>query len=243
MKQHLLSRRYFLASSPLTVTVSYSVVTTALKPRLAFAEEKISNSPQIKKVSSEEALNRLMNGNKRYANNLSEQKDYSVGRAERVLGQYPIAAILSCSDSRVSPEILFDQGQGDLFVVRLAGNFVDDDGLASLEYAVQFLGVPLIFVLGHTNCGAVGAAIKVVKENTQLPGNLPELIKSLKPAVLKAQKQDPENLLRATTEENVRINVQRLYGDEPIISKALSDKSITVVGGIYDLATGVVQII
>jgi carbonic anhydrase len=98
-----------------------------------------------------------------------------------------IAAILSCADSRVSPELLFDQGPGDLFVVRLAGNFVDDDGLASLEYAVKFLGAPLLMVLGHSNCGAVDAAIKVVKEGAELPGHLPELVDSIKPAVIAAQ--------------------------------------------------------
>ena len=108
-------------------------------------------------------------------------------RAARVATHRPIASVLSCSDARVGPEFLFDQGPGDLFVVRVAGNVLLDEGLASLEYAAQFLGAPLMFVLGHSNCGAVDAAIKVVQDNATLPGHLPGLIDQLKPAVLPAQ--------------------------------------------------------
>jgi carbonic anhydrase len=96
--------------------------------------------------------------------------------------QYPIAAILGCSDSRVAPELAFDQGPGDLFVMRVAGNIVTTDLLASLEYGIQFLGAPLVMVLGHTGCGAVDAAIKVLKTKAVLPGHLPELIAAIKPA-------------------------------------------------------------
>ena len=116
----------------------------------------------------------------------------------------PIASILSCSDARVGPEFVFDQGPGDLFVVRVAGNILQDEGLASLEYAAQFLGSPLIFVLGHSNCGAVEAAIKVVKDNATLPGHLPGLIDQIKPAVMAAQETHPANLLNAAIAENVR---------------------------------------
>src|SRR3712207_3984048 len=107
----------------------------------------------------------------------------SAGRVARAAVQYPFAAILSCADSRVSPELAFDQGPGELFVVRLAGNFVNDDGLASLEYGTRFLGVPLVMILGHSNCGAVSATIKVLQEGAALPGHLPELVNSIKPAV------------------------------------------------------------
>ncbi|MGZ8400384.1 MAG: carbonic anhydrase, partial [Methyloceanibacter sp.] len=101
------------------------------------------------------ALEEIMQGNARYVANQPVEKDFSAGRAARGDAQVPSAASLGCADSRVSPELLFEQGPGDLFVVRLAGNFLDDDGFASLEYAVKFLGAPLIMVLGHTNCGAV----------------------------------------------------------------------------------------
>ncbi|MFX9180918.1 carbonic anhydrase, partial [Acinetobacter baumannii] len=95
----------------------------------------------------------------------------------------------SCADARVGAELTFDQSQGDIFSVRLAGNFVNDDGLASLEYATRFLGTPLIMVLGHTSCGAVDAAIKVLQDNAKLPGHLPQLIRSIKPAVESAKRR------------------------------------------------------
>ena len=159
------------------------------------------------------------------------------------LPRHSIAAILSCSDSRVSPELLFDQDPGQVFVVRLAGNFLDDDGFASLEYGVKFLGAPLVMVLGHSNCGAIAAAIKVVKERIELPGHLPELIKSIEPAVIAAPGKHPSDLLAAATEENVRLNMKRLIEDAPIMSDALAAKKIAVSGGIYDIATGKVGLI
>ncbi len=184
-----------------------------------------------------------MKGNERYAANTSQRRDFSAGRAARATAQYPVAAILSCSDSRVAPELAFDQGPGDLFVVRLAGNFVSDDGLASLEYAVKFLGAPLLMVLGHANCGAVAAAIKVVKDRAELPGHLPELINSIKPAVIAAHGRHPSDLLAAAIEENVKLNVKRMQDDAPILSEALAAKKIAAVGGVYDLATGKVSLV
>ena len=117
---------------------------------------------------------------------------------------------------RVAPELAFDQAQGDLFVVRIAGNFVDDGGLASMEYGVKFLGVPLLMVLGHSQCGAVSAAIKVIKEKTRLPGHLPGLVDSIKPSVRRAILRKPADLLAASIEENVRTNVRRLATAKPI---------------------------
>ena len=179
-----------------------------------------------------------MEGNARYAANAPDEKDFSAGRAERVHAQYPIVAVLGCSDSRVSPELAFDQGPGEVFAVRVAGNFVNEDGLASLEYGVKILGVPLVMVLGHTNCGAVSAAVKVVMERAELPGHLPDLIKSIEPAVLAAHAKHPSDLVAVAIEENVRLNVERLKQDVPIMSEAVAAKKIAVVGGIYDLATG-----
>jgi carbonic anhydrase len=127
--------------------------------------------------------------------------------------------------------------------VRVAGNFVNPDGLASLEYAVNFLGVPLLMVLGHSNCGAVGAAIKAVTERAELPGHLPELVKAIEPAVIAAHGRHPGDLLAAAIEENVRLNVMRLIDDAPILSDALAAKKIAVSGGVYDLATGKVSLI
>lgn len=194
-------------------------------------------------ISPDEALQRLVDGNARYAANTPAIKDFSAGRAARVAKQYPFAAILSCADSRVAPELAFDQGPGELFVVRVAGNFVDDDGLASLEYGVKFLGVPLIMVLGHTNCGAVDATIKVVKENAKLPGHLPGLVRAIKPAVEAAKKANTGNLLDEAIVENVRYNVGRLNKAKPIVSALVAEGKVKVVGGRYDLATGKVSLV
>jgi carbonic anhydrase len=116
---------------------------SALPFARAHADQPASLTPPPNAIHPDEALKRLMQGNVRYAANMPKVKNFSAGRAARTKAQYPIAAILSCADSRVAPELAFDQGPGDVFVVRVAGNFVNDDGLASFEYAVRFLGVPL----------------------------------------------------------------------------------------------------
>ena len=115
-------------------------------------------------ISPADALKRMMDGNGRYASNQPTSKDFSAGRAARATAQYPVAAVLGCADSRVSPELVFDQAPGDIFTVRVAGNYQTVDNLASLEYAVAVLGAPLIMVLGHANCGAVSAVVKDLQD-------------------------------------------------------------------------------
>jgi carbonic anhydrase len=228
-----LSRRHLMLGA------GASVAAAAWSPRSALPADE----PPQNAISPDAALERLMQGNARYAANEREQRDCAGRRTGLVSAQFPIAAILNCADSRVAPEVAFDQGQGDLFVVRLAGNFVSDDGLASLEYAVKFLDVPLLMVLGHTNCGAVAAAVKVVTERAKLPGHLPELINSIEPAVIAAHGRHPSDLVAASIEENVKLNVKRMKDDQPILSEALAAKKIDAVGGIYDLATGKVTLL
>lgn len=194
-------------------------------------------------ITPDEALKRLAEGNARYVANKPRVKDFSAGRAARTRAQYPFAGLVSCADSRVAPELAFDQGIGELFVVRVAGNFVNQDGLASLEYGVKFLGVPLIVVLGHSNCGAVDAAIKVVKDGITLPGHLPDLISNIKPAAEIALKEKPDNPLPTAITENVRFNVDKLAKSTPIISEFIASGKLKVVGGVYDLATGKVALI
>ena len=233
---HRLTRRGLMAGA------GAALVASALPAaRLWAAEPPKEGAPNA--ISPDAALQRLMQGNERYAANAPRERDFSAGRGARATAQFPIAAILGCSDSRVVPDLVFDQSPGDLFVVRLAGNFLDDDGLASLEYAVKFLGAPLVMVLGHTNCGAIAAAVKVVTERAKLPGNLPELIKSIEPAVIAAHGRHPSDLVAATIEENVKLNVKRMRGDEPILSEALAAKKIAAVGGVYDIATGKVNLL
>jgi carbonic anhydrase len=190
-----------------------------------------------------EALARLTAGNARYAANAPTSGDSSAGRAERADAQYPIAAIVSCADSRVTPERIFDQGPGQLFVTRVAGNFVDPGGLASLEYGVKYLGVPLIIVLGHSNCGAIAAAIKVLKDGASLPGHLPNLVADLKPGVQPVIDRKPKDLLAEAIRGNVRYNVAQLRTDQPIIAEAVANGNVKVVGGVYDIASGKVALL
>lgn len=202
----------------------------------AFAQEQAAPSP-------DEALQRLLDGNARYVAGQRTNTDFSVGRAARALTQRPFAAILSCADSRVAPELVFDQGPGDLFVVRVAGNFVNDDGLASLEYAINFLETPLIMVLGHSNCGAVAAAIKVVRDGLALPGHLPDMIEPIRPAAEAALAQSPSDPLGLAITANVQNAVARLEAAEPILAARVNSKSLRVVGAQYDLQTGQVALL
>lgn len=211
-------------------------------PRSVRAEQKASpNAPNA--IPPAEALERLMEGNARYAANAPNERDFSATRAARAEAQFPVAAIVSCSDSRVVPDLVFDQSPGDLFVVRLAGNIVDDDAYASLEYAVKFLGAPLILVLGHSNCGAVAAAIKVVMERAELPGHLPGLIKAIEPAVIAAHGRHPSDMLAAAIEENVLHGMKEMRKDSSIIAEAFEAKKIDIAGGVYDIATGKVNLL
>jgi carbonic anhydrase len=200
-------------------------------------------APPPNAIPPADALKRLLEGNARYAANTPREKDFSAERAARAQAQYPFAAILSCADSRVSPELAFDEGPGELFVVRVAGNFVNSDLLASLEYGVQFLGVPFIFVLGHSKCGAIDATIKVLKTKAALPGHLPGLVATLKPAVIAAEKNKSGDLLDNAIAVNVRHQVANLKAAKPVIAKFYAEKKIDIAGGVYDLATGKITLV
>jgi len=232
------SRRDFLRTGALAALVPWSMgVAVAADPPAPGA------APLPNAIAPADALKRLMDGNARYAANTPNERDFSSGRAARVQGQYPIAQILSCSDSRVAPELLFDQGPGDLFVMRVAGNIVSPNLLASIEYGAQFLGAPLIMVLGHSGCGAVDAAIKVLKTKAVLPGHLPGLIAAIKPAVIVAEKTKTGNLIDNAVTENVRRQMARLKSSPPIVQKLYAAKKIDIVGGVYDLATGKIALV
>lgn len=190
-----------------------------------------------------EALDILMEGNRRYLDENIAPRDYSASGIAQVREHAPIAAILGCGDARIGAELIFDRGPGDLFMVRVAGNFLSDYGLASLEYCVAFLNVPLLMVLGHTNCGAVTSAIRVVQDKVDLPGRLFVLIDAIEPSVLHAQMSNPDDLLRAATEENVRRQVRRLRTISPVINTAREAGRVDVVGAIYDMDTGRVELL
>jgi carbonic anhydrase len=189
------------------------------------------------------ALQRLMDGNARYMRNQIDLKDFTAGRAARAEAQYPVAAILGCADSRVAPEFIFDQDPGELFVCRVAGNYMNVDILASLEYGVEVLGAPLVMVLGHTNCGAVKAVLQYEKDRKALPGHLQMLLDAVSPGVVEAIRQGPTDQLNHAIEANVRHNAQRLRQANPVIAKAVEEKRVDVVSAVYELATGQVRLL
>jgi carbonic anhydrase len=210
-------------------------------PRAMAANDKPSPKPQ-NVIAPDAALDRLMKGNSRYVSGVSLRHDFTHEREALSTGQNPFAAVLSCADSRIAPEYCFDTARGDLFVCRIAGNFASDEMIASLEYAVQVLNTPLIMVLGHEACGAVGATIKSIKDGSTLPGHLPSLVAAIKPAVDAVQGQGGDVLANATR-RNVTLNVERLKSATPILSAFANGNKNRLVGGVYELKTGRVQLL
>src|SRR6476659_4182742 len=204
-------------------------------------ETKTPPKPQ-NVLSPDAALRRLMDGNSRYVEGTSRRHDFKREREALVGGQNPFAAVLGCADSRIAPEYAFDSARGDLFVCRVAGNFANDDTVASMEYTVAVLGTPLILVLGHDSCGAIDATIKSLKDNKPPPGHIPSLVAALAPAV-KASAQQSGNPLDNAIRQNVIDNVAKLKSAAPILNAAVEQNKLKVVGGIYRLATGKVELL
>ena len=213
----------------------------AMAPQALMAKSKEPPKPE-NVLSPDAALDRLMQGNARYVDGVSRRHDFKHEREPLSRGQNPFAAVLSCADSRIAPEYCFDTARGDVFVCRLAGNFASDVIIASLEYAVAVLNTPLIMVLGHESCGAVDAAIKSVTEGESFPGHLPELITALAPAVTEARDM-PGDLPVNATRRNVVRNVEKLKTAAPILDTFVKDKKLRVVGGVYQLGSGRVDLI
>jgi carbonic anhydrase len=193
-------------------------------------------------LSPDVSLERLLKGNTRYVEGVSLRHDFKHEREALAGGQNPYAAILSCADSRIAPEYAFDSGRGDLFVCRVAGNFAGRETIASMEYAVAVLGVPLLLVLGHDRCGAVDATIKSLKDDKPLPGHMPSLVEAIAPSV-KAVSQQAGDILDKAIRQNVIDNVSSLSSAAPILSAAVEQRKLKVVGGIYRLADGRVDIV
>lgn len=189
-------------------------------------------------LTPDQALNQLMEGNRRFvAKRRTHPHQDSVRITEVAAGQAPFAAILSCADSRVVPEIAFDQGIGDLFVVRVAGNIAITEDIASEEYAVGVLGVPLLMVLGHERCGAVDAALK----GGELPGVIESLVFAIQPAIQASEGQAGDRLTNAV-KANIRLQVQRLQASS-VVAAAVQSGKLKVVGAYYDLDTGEIALV
>jgi len=191
-------------------------------------------------MDADEALKQLLEGNRRYASGHAKGPNRTAARrTELAGGQKPIAVIVSCSDSRVPPELLFDQGFGDLFVIRIAGNIVDANALGSIEYSVDHLGTKLIVVLGHERCGAVTAAL----QGGNAPGNIKNIVDGIAPAIEKgkARYSGHGELLDSCILANVKQVAQKIRTTAPILSEKVEDGMLKVVGAYYDLDSGAVN--
>jgi carbonic anhydrase len=184
-------------------------------------------------------LAELIAGNQRFVAGRPTHPNETAARlAEVAKAQHPIAAVLACSDSRVPPEIVFDRGVGDLFVVRVAGNTADEVALGSLEYAVEHLGVKVVMVLGHKRCGAVSAAVA----GGEAPGHIRALVKALQPAV-QGTKGHPGDQVDNAVHLNVTQVTGKIRSSEPILAEAVHAGHVKVVGAYYDLDTGKITLL
>ncbi len=227
-------RRFLVGAGAAMASLAFS--------RPGFAEAPKSPTKKENVLLPDAALKRLMSGNERYVEGVSRRHDFKHEREALSRGQNPFAGILSCADSRIAPEYAFDTGRGDLFVCRVAGNFLNTDVVASFEYAVQVLNTPLLMVLGHRSCGAVDAAIKSIRDGTTLPGHLPALVEAISPAV-KETAGKPGDPLDNAIAANVRLNMEKLKTATPIIESFVSEKKVRVVGAVYNLEDGHVELL
>jgi carbonic anhydrase len=190
-------------------------------------------------VTADQALARLIEGNKRYAQDKEQHPDETLARRKELeVGQHPFAVILSCADSRVPPELVFDQGLGDLFVVRLAGNIADDDDLGSIEYAVEHLHTKLILVLGHEKCGAVSAAVEGANES----GPLKSLLFAIQPAVEETRNL-PGDKIHNCVIANARRAARQIRESDPVLKELIHKEGAKVVAADYALDSGIVTLL
>lgn len=195
-------------------------------------------------MTPEKSLQFLKEGNLRFQNNLKANRNLLEQVNDTSDGQFPFATILSCIDSRVSAELIFDQGLGDIFSIRIAGNFVDEDILGSMEFACKLAGTKLIVVLGHTSCGAVKGACDDVKM-----GNLTHLIEKIKPAVAAVKLPEEPSLRNSknldfvdhVAEKNVFLTIDNIHKQSEILAEMERNKEIMIIGAMYDINTGEVK--
>jgi carbonic anhydrase len=196
-------------------------------------------------ISPEDAMKKLADGNSRYAAGACLHAGINQARRTETAqkGQKPFATILSCSDSRVPPEYIFDQGIGDLFVIRVAGNVADTDEIGSAEYGVDHLGTPVLMVLGHSKCGAVTA----VATGAEVHGSIPALVENIKPAVDKAKKNNPsaqgDALVSSAITQNVWQSIEDLLNKSAMIRSRAKAGEVKIVGALYDIETGTITVL
>lgn len=209
--------------------VGTGVLTAGLGSQLISPEKAMADND----VSPDEAIDILMRGNERFSKGRSINLNRDLIRLATVAkGQKPFAAILGCADSRVPAEIVFDQGLGDLFVCRIAGNVATAEEIGSLEFGTLVLGAKVIVVLGHERCGAVDATIK----GAQVPGQISSLLDAIRPSIARADGQSGDRL-ENTAKANVLLQAERLKKSE-VLSKLIDEGKLKIIGGYYDLDSG-----
>ncbi len=222
-KKILVRSLTLLAIAALSIATTRAVIAAVHKPA----------------VSAEQALQLLLDGNKRFVAGKPEHPNQTPARrAEVAKGQEPFAAVLACSDSRTPPEMIFDRGLGDLFVVRVAGNVADQVVIESLGYSVKHLGVRMVMVLGHRRCGAVTAAVEGHEEDKE---DIREILKELEPAV-RATRGMPGDPVENAVRENVKLVMKNLASSQEL-SAMVKSGELKIVGGIYDLDTGTIEML
>jgi carbonic anhydrase len=235
--KHFIERRDFLKLG-ITGAFGMAITTSDLLWRLEQAKADKVPPKLTESLNPDAALQKLMEGNQRFVAHQPQYPDQSALRLQEVAqAQHPFAAILSCADSRVSAEIVFDQGIGDIFDVRIAGNIATPEAIGSIEYAVILLGSTLLMVMGHERCGAVTAAVK----NESLPGDISTFVQAIKPALRKV-KNKPGDAVENGVVANVQYQIERLKRSQ-LLSEQLESGKLKIVGGRYDLDTGKVTII
>ncbi|MBD2607184.1 carbonic anhydrase [Scytonema hofmannii FACHB-248] len=238
--KHFIERRDFLK---LGVTGAFGMMVTAADLLWQVEQAKAAGLPNgssatPQSLNPDGALQKLIEGNQRFVKHKPQYPDQSAARLQEVAqAQHPFATILCCADSRVPTEIVFDQGIGDIFDVRVAGNIVTPETLGSIEYAVVLLGTPLLMVLGHERCGAVTAAV----QNGLLLGEIGSFVKAIKPAVTRVKDQ-PGDAVENTVVANVQYQIERLKRSQ-LLTEQIKSGKLKIVGGRYDLDTGSVTMI
>ncbi|MBS9464184.1 carbonic anhydrase [Flagellimonas sp. 389] len=204
--------------------------------------EEILTAEERDALSPNDVLMELRAGNERFVRSDLTARNHSVQIRESVAGQYPKAIVLSCVDSRVPVEDVFDKGIGDMFVARVAGNFINKDIVGSMEFACKVAGAKLILVMGHENCGAIHAAIDDVKL-----GNITSMLSNIEPAikisnVVEGEKSSKNRLfVHEVSENNVRLAIEKIKKDSPILNEMKENGDIEIMGAVYDMDTGVVN--
>ncbi|NEP59793.1 MAG: carbonic anhydrase [Symploca sp. SIO2G7] len=226
------SRRNLLKFS--AGAIGTGILASGVGSKLAFPQPAVAHN----EMSPKDALQRLMEGNQRFVNRIAKNPRRDIVRmAEVATSQKPFAAILGCADSRVPAEIVFDQGFGDLFVCRVAGNVATPEEIGSLEYGTLILEAKVLMVMGHERCGAVTATLK----GGEVPGQIGSLINAIKPAISRSENQTGDQL-ENTCKANVLLQIENLLSS-PVIAQLVEEEKLKIVGGYYDLDTGEVSLV